>query len=303
MSDELQRRLASGAALLMAGRLAEGIEIYRSVAIAYRDQGLTKQAIAVCHAVLEVAPADPVSRGMLAALGEPERRSAGTLTTDRTPLPAPLPYHVADPTRQIRKASEPGVGNAETQPAVIPTDELTPVTLPIQLVDLDDVVTPYVREDAREPELPEVTNPNIQVTTTSQRLIAGALFSTIPPEHRAGVYARFAIRSVRSGVTVIRQGEIDHPLVVVGSGELAVRVQRGHEVVMLYEVHEGEPVGEGSLLARKPSPAHVIAIADCELIVLPPKELYEIAGAFPALWAKLKDFAEKRERSARPLLG
>ena len=182
MSDELERRLASGAALLKAGRLAEGIEIYRSVAIAYRDHGMTKQAIAVCHAVLDVAPADPVSRGMLAALGEPERRSSGALTNDRTPLPAPLPYHVADPTRQIRKASEPGVGNAETQPAVIPTDELTPVTLPIALVDLDDVVTPYVREDGgRDSELPDVTNPNIQVTTTSQRLIAGALFWTIAP--------------------------------------------------------------------------------------------------------------------------
>ena len=84
---ELQRRLAGdpsnlglrvalGGALLTAGRTAEGVEIYRSVAIAYRDQGLTQQAIAVCHAVLDIAPTDPVSRGMLAALGEPERRTS-----------------------------------------------------------------------------------------------------------------------------------------------------------------------------------------------------------------------------------
>jgi CRP-like cAMP-binding protein len=72
---------------------------------------------------------------------------------------------------------------------------------------------------------------------------------------------------------------------------------------MLYEVHEGEHVGEGSLLARKPSPAHVVAVSDCELVTLPPKELYEIAGAFPALWARLKDIAEKRERAFRQLLG
>ena len=328
--DDLQRRLAGdptnlglrvalGGALLSAGRIPEGIELYRSVAIAYRDQGLTPQAIAVCHAVLDIAPTDAMSLGLLAALGE--RRAAPSASRssspqgypDRTPLPAPLPYHVADPTRQLRRQSEPGLGGPTTPNMVaqVPPDELTPITLPQGstrgLVDLDDVVTPYVREDVdprdTDRELPDLTNPNMPVTSTSQRLIAGALFSTIPPEHRAGVYARFRTRSVRSGVTVIRQGEIDHPLVVVGVGELAVRVQRGHEVVMLNEVHEGEHVGEGSLLARKPSPAHVVAVSDCELVTLPPKQLYEIAGAFPALWARLKDIAEKRERAFRQLLG
>lgn len=327
--DELRRRLAGdpnnlglrvalGGALLSAGKVPEGIELYRSVAIAYRDQGLTQQAIAVCHAVLDIAPTDAMSLGLLTTLGE--RRAAPSsgssssqIYPDRTPLPDPLPYHVADPTRQIRRQSEPGLGGPTTpnMAAQVPPDELTPITMPHGstrgIVDLDDVVTPYVREDVdprdTDRELPDMTNPNMPVTSTSQRLIAGALFSTIPPEHRAGVYARFRTRSVRSGVTVIRQGEIDHPLVVVGLGELAVRVQRGHEVVMLYEVHEGDHVGEGSLLARKPSPAHVVAVSDCELVTLPPKELYEIAGAFPALWARLKDIAEKRERAFKQLLG
>lgn len=305
---DLALRLALAGALVAAGQLAEGIELYRSAAIAYRDQGLAAQAVAVCHAVLDLAPGDPVCRGLLAALGEPERR-ASPYATDRTPLPAPLPYHVADPTRQIRKASEPDLLGA-TQPSMaahVPLDEVTPTTAPRTLSELDDVVTPYVREDVdgrdTDRELPDITNPNLPITTTSQRLVAGALFSTIPPEHRAGVFARFRARAVRAGVTVIRQGEVDHPLIVVGAGELAVRVQRGHEVVRLYEVHEGETVGEGSLLARKPSPAHVVAVTDCELVTLPPKELYEIAGAFPALWARLKDVAEKRERTHRQLLG
>jgi hypothetical protein len=310
--NNLELRIALAGALLAAGRLPESIELYRSVAIAYRDQGLMPQAVAVCHAVLDIAPSDALSLGMLAALGE--QRSG---VYDRTPLPAPLPYHVADPTRQIRRQSEPGLLGEAGKPttpdmaAQVPPDELTPITTPHgmhALVDLDDVVTPYVREDdlrdeLADRELPDMTNPNMPVTSMSQRLIAGALFSTIPPEHRAGIYARFRSRSVRSGVTVIRQGEVDHPLIVVGVGELAVRVQRGHEVVMLYEVHEGEHVGEGSLLARKPSPAHVVAVSDCELVTLPPKELYEIAGAFPALWARLKDIAEKRERAFRQLLG
>lgn len=316
--DELRRKLASdpanlglrvalGGALLAAGNRPEALEQYRSIAIAYRDQGLTQEAIAVCQIALEIAPADPAIAKLLASLEVSQ-------VYDRTPLPDPVPHHVADPTRQIRRQSEPGLGGPTTpdMKAQVPPDELTPITLPHgstrSIVDLDDVVTPYVREDVDDPRdtdraLPEMTNPNMPVTTTSQRLIAGSLFSTIPPEHRAGVYARFRARSVRSGMTVIRQGEVDHPLIVVGIGELAVRVQRGHEVVMLYEVHEGEHVGEGSLLARKPSPAHVVAVTDCELVTLPPKELYEIAGAFPALWARLKDIAEKRERTHKQLLG
>ena len=75
----------------------------------YRDQGRPQQAIMVCRSVLEIAPDDAACRDLLAALvgpgrvprlaspqlGDPERGSSGELT----PLPVPLAYHDADPTR------------------------------------------------------------------------------------------------------------------------------------------------------------------------------------------------------------
>lgn len=342
--EELQRRLADepsnlglrvalAGALLDAGRTADAVELYRSVAIAYREQGRTQQAIAVCHSILEIAPADPISRGLLAAFGEPtERRSSGTFAGDQTPLPVPVPHHVADPTtrtRLIRKSSEPDLA---TSPALLveagSDDDLAaqletrkrqrfeeadvrsrppPSGTPgMSLIDLEDVATPYVREDLgrdTDRDLPDVTNPNLPVQSTSQRIQSGALFASIPPEHRVGVYTRFRSQHVRAGTTVIRQGETDHPLVVVGSGELAVRIQRGSEVVALYEAVDGDHVGEGSLLARQPSPAHIVAVMDCELLLLPPHDFYEIAGAFPALWSRLKDIAERRAREQKKLLG
>jgi hypothetical protein len=349
--DELQRRLADepsnlglrvalAGALLDAGRHPEAVELYRSVAIAYREQGRTQQAIAVCHSILEIAPADPISRGLLASYGEPERRSSQTFAGDQTPLPVAVPYHVADPTtRLIRKSSEPNLEleqRTTTPSLLVPTgiDDVDlaaeletrkrprfeeaellavsrpPPTSPIQLVEsidsLSDVETPYTREDLgrdTDRDMPDVTNPNLPVMSVSQRILAGALFAAIPPEHRAGVYTRFRSQQVRAGATVIRQGEVDHPLVVVGQGELAVRVQRGSEVVMLHDVIDGDHVGEGSLLGRVPSPAHVVAITDCELLILPPHDFYEIAGAFPALWARLKDIAERRAREHKKLLG
>jgi CRP-like cAMP-binding protein len=313
--DELQRRLANepsnlglrvayAGALLDAGRHADAVELYRSVAIAYRQQGRTQQAIAVCHSILEISPDDPISRGLLAAYGEPERRSSPTFAGDATPLPAPVPYHVADPTARLRKQSEPSLGG---QVEKISDRDLT--TTPVRLVEsidsLSDIVTPYTREDVSrdtDRELPEMTNPNLTIQSTSERIISGALFSSIPPQHRAGVFARFRTHEVKAGTTVIRQGETDHPLIVVGHGELAVRVSRGSEVVMIHDAADGEHVGEGSLLARAPSPVHVVAVIDSELLLLSPRELYEVAGAFPALWARLKDVAEKRAREMRKKL-
>lgn len=51
-----------------AGRSLEAVEIYRSVALAYRDQGRTQQAIAVCRSILDIAPEDSACQGLLAML-------------------------------------------------------------------------------------------------------------------------------------------------------------------------------------------------------------------------------------------
>src|SRR6185436_2933545 len=155
--DNLGLRVMVAGALHDAGRRDDAVELYRSVAIAYRDQGRPQQAIIVCRSILELAPNDGPCTELLAALmasqaapredprprepspdpfarqsppgrlspppgrlspppsvprpsplplprpsspssgdlvDEPKRRSSG----DVTPLPQPLPYHLADPT-------------------------------------------------------------------------------------------------------------------------------------------------------------------------------------------------------------
>lgn len=125
--DNLGLRVALAGALLEAGRRGDAVELYRSVAIAYREAGRTQQALTVCRSLLEVAPEDDASQALFAMLtadAEPPERltpapaslvprvrlTPPTLrppsedgerasSLDITPLPAPLPYHVADPTR------------------------------------------------------------------------------------------------------------------------------------------------------------------------------------------------------------
>jgi len=117
-----------------AGRLDDAIELYRSVALVYREQGRTQQAITVCRSILELAPDDVPCRELIdilvasqsAALEAPPIRPspsrlpwprssrtgseadeeahaegdgpASRPSSDATPLPPAVPYHVADPT-------------------------------------------------------------------------------------------------------------------------------------------------------------------------------------------------------------
>lgn len=121
--DNLGLKVQVAGAMVEAGRRGDALELYRAVAHAYRDQGRTQQALVVCRGMLELAPDDPRCRALLDELAPgdavpepigapapepdgaaPSRRSS----TDLTPLPRPLPYHVADPTtRSLRKLSAP----------------------------------------------------------------------------------------------------------------------------------------------------------------------------------------------------
>jgi hypothetical protein len=305
-------RVSLAGALHAAGRTGDAVELYRSVAIAYREQGRTLQAVAVCKSILEIAPDDQISRSLLATMGDGDRPSASF--AGATPLPAPLPYHVADPTtRVLRKPSEPQLtpdpDAAKTQPVmqlvVDDDDDDGPITLgdPIEPVEPPTIPTSDERWVLRDTDR-DVTNANqVPQAPITQAILAGALFATIPATHRATVLARFRRQSVAAGAVVIRIGETDHPLVVVGRGELAVRIEREDgRLLTVHEVVAGDHAGEGSLLSRSPAMAHVVAATACELLLLAPHDFYEIAGAFPALWTRLKDIAEKRAKERTALI-
>jgi hypothetical protein len=86
-----------------AGRSTEAVELYRSVALAYRDQGRTQQAIAVCKSILDIAPDDVVCNALLSTLQKDSKPSIPSLT----PPPAAGP----------RSATMPAVGRAPTRPS------------------------------------------------------------------------------------------------------------------------------------------------------------------------------------------
>ena len=182
-------------------------------------------------------------------------------------------------------------------------------TVPIPKLDFDEEPTP-VRDGApgRDYE-DEVTIPRdlplgARARTPTQAMLVSPFFAPLPADQRGAVLARFAKRSVAAGATVIRQGEPVPPLVIVTLGRLDIRVERANgQLVQVGSIATGEYIGEAALLARTPASAHVIASTDAELLTLPPRDFYEIAGAFPALWAELEDTAERRTRDQDQRLG
>ena len=175
-------------------------------------------------------------------------------------------------------------------------------TVPIPKLDFDDEPTP-VRDGAPDRDYEdEVTIPRdaplgMRARTPSQSMLVSPFFAPLPADHRGAVLGRFAKRSVAAGATVIRQGETAPPLVIVMRGRLDIRVERaGGKLVQVGSIATGEYTGEAALLSRAPASAHVIAATDAELLTLLPSDFYEIAGAYPALWAELEDTAERRTR-------
>ena len=93
---------------------------------------------------------------------------------------------------------------------------------------------------------------------------------------------------------MIRRGEANHPLVLVKRGRLDVRVDKPNGMpVQVATVTAGEYIGEAALLDRSPATATIIAATEAEILLLAPGAFYEILGANSALWAELKDRAER----------
>ncbi|HEX5062925.1 MAG TPA: hypothetical protein VFV99_26305, partial [Kofleriaceae bacterium] len=127
-----------------AGRSIEAVELYRSVALAYRDQGRTQQAIAVCKSILEIAPEDSACQGLLAMLQA------------KAIMPAAPPARPSRPSRPPANASRPPANEPVKRPIVA-----DPVKPPPQSVVMRGSPMPPA------PEVPSLRSPTSAPATRS----------------------------------------------------------------------------------------------------------------------------------------
>ncbi len=296
-----------------------------------------------------VVPAPAGTRGARAPSPAPPIRKSATFETE-TPLPKPIPYHIADPTSakarvvlvdddvdtrpgpNARPPSEPGtaglaqaarrisgmISNPSSPDLHARASTQPPSPATADPIDLDDVPTPVPdwaghvtrpgsdASRAGRASAPEISDDE-DLTSPLEKLeaapVGNAFFAALPAAKREAALARCTQRSVAAGTTLVRLGETGHPLILVVSGLLEVRHDRGAAgTVALDSVEAGDHIGEAALLARSPAPANIVAVVDSEILALPPHALFELAGAYPALWAALKDSAERRTRQYERIL-
>lgn len=125
------------------GRSVEAVEHYRLVALAYRDQGRTQQAIMVCRNILEIAPEDAACQGLLAML---QGRSSPSMPSLPTPVPGELNQErVGNPrvvtTAPISVPSMPSISTSEPLQRPSMSDE-TPLPKPIAYHEYDRTSQP-----------------------------------------------------------------------------------------------------------------------------------------------------------------
>lgn len=134
-------------------------------------------------------------------------------------------------------------------------------------------------------------------STVASDPLANAFFASLSEADRAMALQKFETSHVPAGSIVIRQGALAQPLIAVVRGRLELRVERAnHPDTILDTIEAGAYIGEAALLGRASAPAHVITVVDCDLLMLAPHALFELATMYPALWAALKDSAERRTR-------
>jgi hypothetical protein len=253
-------------------------------------------------------------------LAQAARRISGLISPNMIGAPKDLDLSAELDTRQRPRLSAEDLAKVQDPPPTVPTEQVvlddelptplprvvgwtrnppirdTPMDPPTDLhpaLPVRDTKLDVIRED-------EKTNP---VDLLGANPIANAFFTSLPPNRRDSALARCIRRDARAGSIVIRQGESAHALILVVSGELEVRFERANgSVVVLDTIQPGQYIGEAALLGRTPAQAGVFAVADSELLALPPHALFELAGAFPALWAALKDTAERRTRQYEKLI-
>ena len=128
--------------------MSDAIELYRSVAMAYRDQGRVQQAIAVCKSLIEIAPNDSASRALLATL---------------TPPAPPSPSQPASPVREREVDVDIDVGTLVAAP-VIPERPAQPIP---QILGRDSSGLRSRRSSLDETPLPRAVPYHVHDPTTS----------------------------------------------------------------------------------------------------------------------------------------
>jgi CRP/FNR family transcriptional regulator, cyclic AMP receptor protein len=124
-----------------------------------------------------------------------------------------------------------------------------------------------------------------------------SLFSSLDEKARYEIAAHAVSRSFAAGESICRLGDHGDSMmaVVVGSVRISRPTVRGREII-LADLQPGELFGEIALLDGRPRSADVIALTNCELVVLARRDVLAFLEKNPAACMKLMEILCARIR-------
>ena len=127
------------------------------------------------------------------------------------------------------------------------------------------------------------------------------LFRNVTPESVDGLLEHCHIKELRKNDVLMRQGEVNHHLYIVLSGELSIHLDSPDSSPIAL-LGRGETVGEMSLIDHKVVSAYVIAAADSRLMMLDEDMLWSLVWSSHAASCNLLGILTSRLRNANIVL-
>jgi CRP-like cAMP-binding protein len=141
-----------------------------------------------------------------------------------------------------------------------------------------------------------VTNPS-PADRGRKLLEKSGLFGSLEEKARRDIAACAMPRSFTAGESICRLGDRGDSMmaVVVGTVRISRPTSRGKEII-LADLGSGELFGEIALLDGKPRSANVVALTNCELMILERRNLIPFLERNPAACLKLMEILCARIR-------
>jgi CRP-like cAMP-binding protein len=145
------------------------------------------------------------------------------------------------------------------------------------------------------PSVPRALAEFAQKRMAKNLLATAPLFLGLPEHQRAEVLSRFTPRVLVPNEKVLTEGEASPGLFLVLAGELVVQKSSGESgTVTLGRLHEGDVVGEISLLTHLPATATVSAARKTAAAFLAHDRALQLVREFPAARQYLEALSQRR---------
>lgn len=125
------------------------------------------------------------------------------------------------------------------------------------------------------------------------------LFRELAPDELRRLSLCLRPRTLPAGEIVVRRGEADRDLYVIGTGELAVTVAEAETERVVAHLGPGEFFGEMALLRGEPRSATVRALTEAQVWTLSADDYAEFMREAPALRAALEQMGSRRHLELR----